>query len=116
MKQLVLPLLCLLLLGACNRNQRPNGVLDADAMANVLTNLYLVEGYYAAESQYRFDTASPEVLGAVDAVLEKHHVTREQMEKCFDYYSEHPDEYKAIQEKISTRIDKLTAPGGEYSR
>lgn len=116
MKQLVLPLLCLLLLGACNRTQRPDDVLDADAMVNVQTDLYLIEGVYAAESQYRFDTVSPEITGAVDAVLKKHHISREQMEKSLDYYSKHPDEYKTIQEKISTRIDKLTAPGGEYSR
>lgn len=118
MKRLVLSLLCLLLLGttACKRDQHPDDMLDADAMVNVLTDLYLVEGYYAIESQYRFDTASPEVLGAVDAVLEKHHITRERMEKSFDYYSKHPDEYGPIQEKVAARIEKITEQDGEYSR
>ena len=125
MKRLSPLLLCLLLLSvtACKHDQRPKDIINVesdkafdDTMVDVLTDLYLIDGVYAAESQYRFDTPSPEVVGAIDAVLEKHHITREQLEKCFDYYSEHPDEYKAIQEQVAARIDKLTASDGEYSR
>ena len=125
MKRLSLLFLCLLLLvvTACKHDPRPKDIINVesdkafdDTMVNVLTDLYLIEGVYAAESQYRFDTASPEVLSAIDAILEKHHITREQLDKCFDYYSEHPDEYKVLQEQVAARIDKLTAPNGEYSR
>ena len=113
---LILLSLLLLTATACHRDQRPADVLAADTMVNVLTDLYLIEGYYAVESQYRFDTASPEVIGAVDEVLKTHHVTRESMEKSFDYYSQHPDEYEAIQKEVATRIEQLTAPGEAYSR
>ena len=110
--------LCLLLLGAtaCTRNQRPDEVLDADAMVDVLTDLYLIEGYYAVESQYRFDSDTPEVIDACDAVLEKHHLTHERMDISFDYYSKHPDEYQTIQEQVAARIEEITAPDKEYSR
>lgn len=112
MKKLsLLLLLGLLLLGvaSCRHDQRPANVLDASDMADFLTDLYVVEGYYAVESQYGFEEASPETLGACDAVMEKHHLTKERVEKSFDYYSQHPEEYKAIQDEVASRIDKLSA-------
>lgn len=101
--------LCLLLLAttACRQDQRTSGVLDANTMTEVLTDLYLLEGYYAIESQYRFDSMSPELLSACDTLLEKHHVTRENVEKSFDYYSQHPEEYKSIQEDVAARLEQL---------
>lgn len=118
MKRLAIPLLFLLLLGvsACHRTQQTDGVIDPETMVNIQTDLYLIEGYYAVKSQYSFDTVPPEVADAIDAVLKEHHVSREQMEKSFDYYSQHPDEYKTIQEQISERIEKIIASGEEYSR
>ncbi len=118
MKKLALPLLFLLLLGAsaCHRNLRPDDVIDPETLVNVQTDLYLIEGYYAIQSQYSFDSVPPEVAGAIDAVFKEHHVSREQMEKSFDYYSQHPDEYKTIQQEITERIEKIIASGEEYSR
>ena len=115
MKKLLLPLVCLLLLAAtsCRQQQHPADVLDAHTMADFLTDLYLVEGYYAVESQYRFDAASPEILGACNDVLEKHHVTRERVEKSFDYYSQHPEEYEKIQREVAARIEQISGPDGE---
>ena len=109
-------LLCIPLLlatTACHHEQRPVDVLDANAMTAFLTDLYVVEGCYAVESQYRFDTASPEVLAACDDILKKHNVTYERVEKSFDYYSQHPEEFEAIQKSVADRIEKLKAPDGE---
>jgi hypothetical protein len=115
MKKLAIPLLGLMLLAttACKHDQRPADVLDAAVMADFLTDLYLIEGQYAVESQYRFDAASPEILGACSDLLEKHHITRERVEKSFDYYSQHPEEYKSIQTEVVSRLEKLNGPNEE---
>ncbi len=108
-----LTFLCLLLLGvtACKHEKRPADVLDANAMADFLTELYQIDGCFAIESEYRFEKASPEILGACDTYLKEHHLTREQVEKSFDYYSRHPEENVAIQQEVVSRLEMLTAQG-----
>lgn len=110
MKRLTHSLLCLLLLCtvACNHNQRPSGVLDDNTMVHFLTDLYLVEGYLFVETEFRYDAMPPEVLDACDDILKKNNITRENVEKSFDYYSQHPDEYEAIQKKVLARIDEMS--------
>jgi hypothetical protein len=111
MKRKAFILFCLFALTAtaCKHSQRPADVLDASTMADFLSELYLVEGYYAVKSNYRFDSASPEVLAACDDILKKNHLSRETVEKSFDYYSQHPEEYEAIQKEVASRIEKLNA-------
>lgn len=82
-------------------------------MTNFLSDLYLVEGCYAVESQYRFDAASPEVLSACNSLIEKYHITLEGVERSFDYYSRHPEEYEAIMKEVSARIESLSDSGVE---
>lgn len=98
----------ILLLGmtACRSEQRPADFVDPEVMASFMADLYLVEGYYAIESQYRFDDAPPELLAAIDGLLEKHHLTRETVEHNLDYYSEHPEKYGALQQRIQQIIEQ----------
>ena len=107
--------LCLLLPGitACHDEQRPADVIATDTMTDFLTDLYLVEGYYAVESQYRFDTASTEVVEALQSLFVKYRLTRERVEKSFDYYSLHPEEYEAIQNEVAARLEQLIAADEE---
>ena len=118
MKRLALSFLCLFLIGAtaCRHEQRPDDVLDADAMIDFFTELYVVEGCYAVESQYRFDSPSPEILAACDSIMKKKHLTRERVEKSLDYYALHPEEYESIQKEVAARIDRLIGPDGEHSQ
>ena len=68
-----------------------------------------VGGFYAIETQYRYDAMPAEVLRAYDDILDKHHVTREQVEHSFAYYAEHPDLYAPIQDSVLARIEQVTA-------
>lgn len=51
----------------------------------------------------------PEVLSAYDYILDKHHVTREQVEQSFSYYAEHPELYGPIQDSVLARIEQVTS-------
>ena len=109
MKKTILALFALVLLAGCHRGGRPEGVLDAPQMVEFLSDAYLLEGFYAVESQYRYDAMRPEVLSAYDHILDKHHVTREQVEQSFSYYAEHPELYAPIQDSVLARIEQVTS-------
>lgn len=93
------------LLASCRRGERPADVLDAPQMVDFLADAYLLEGFYAVETQYRYDALSAEVLRAYDDILAKHGVSREQVEHSFAYYSEHPELYAPIQDSVLARLE-----------
>ncbi len=92
---------------SCRSDRRPADVLDAPQMVAFLTDAYLLEGFYAIETQYRYDAMTPEVLRAYDDILLKHGITREQVEHSFDYYTAHPDLYATIQDSVITHLDRV---------
>lgn len=103
---LPLCLAALLLLSACRHNERPTDVLDAPQMVAFLSDAYLLEGFYAVETQYRYDAMSPEVLRAYDDILKAHHISREQVEHSFDYYASHPELYRPIQDSVLSILER----------
>ena len=96
------------LLASCRHDSRPSDVLDAPEMVAFLADAYLLEGFFAVETQYRYDAMSPDVLRAYDDILAKHNVSREQIEHCFDFYSHHPDLYAPIQDSVLALLDRET--------
>lgn len=109
-KTLFLPLaiVALLFAVACGGKRLPDGVLDHDQMVDFLTDAYLLEGYYAVETNYNFDTVSPDFARAYDDILERHGITREQVDASLEYYSRNPEPYNAISKEVEARIDKKT--------
>ena len=110
MKKIPILVAALLLVAACRSEQRPADVLAPQAMAAVLADAYMLEGFYAVETGYRYDTMLPEVLAAYDDILARHHTTREAVEHSLEYYSTHPDQYKPVQDSVLTLLDRSAAP------
>jgi hypothetical protein len=93
---------------SCGGERRPDNVLDDETMASFLSEAYLLESFYAVETHYSYDAMTPEVLSAYDDILSRYHVSREDIEESFKYYSQHPEQYAAIQEKARVRIEQQT--------
>ena len=108
MKRIVFALLAVVLLASCRHDGRPAGVLDAPQMVAFLTDAYLLEGFYAVETHYRYDAMTPEVLRAYDDILARHGITREEAEASFAYYGQHPELYLPIQDSVIARIEHET--------
>ena len=108
MKRLLLVAAALLACG-CHHAERPVNVMDADQMVAFLTEAYQLEGFYAVETQYRYDAVSAEVLRRYDSILEAQGLTRGDVERSFDYYSAHPDDYSAIQDSVVARLEAQPA-------
>ena len=107
MKKLLPLLLTVVLLTACHRNGLPKDVLPQERMVAFLTDAYLLEGFYAIETQYRYDIFPEEVLQRYDSILALHALSREQVERSFDYYSQHLDAYQAIQDSVLARLEAV---------
>lgn len=98
-----------LLLGACRHKEPlPEGIMDTAEMIDFMTEVYLLEGYYAIENNHNYDTVSPEALRAYDEMLRKHGVSREQADSNLAYYAERPELFAKINDAALRRLEKET--------
>lgn len=103
MKKLVLGAVVLLSLygTGCSRGDRlPEGVLSVDAYADLLTDLYKAEGYFAITSDYQYKNLGSDMAATYDTLLATHGVTDEIMTATTDYYLNHRDQYKQVYELV----------------
>lgn len=89
----------------CGGKRLPNGVLDHGQMVDFLTDAYYLEALFAVETNFTFDTVSPEMVRAYADIMERHGVTREQVEASIEYYAVHPALYSKINEEVEARIN-----------
>ena len=94
-------------MASCRHDGIPQDVLDQERMTDFLCDAYLLEGFYAIETQYRYDALSDEVLCSYDSILDSHGLTREQVEISLDYYSAHPDIYQAIHDSVVACLEAM---------
>jgi len=96
----------LLFLPACHHQTLPDGILTEECMVDFLTDAYMLEGYYAIESRYRYDSVPEEALLRYDSILEIHNLSREQVEQSLDYYTNHLDRYQVIHDSVVARLER----------
>ena len=89
----------LLLLAGCNRH--PKGILSEKEMIDLLTDMELAEAY-AHTNDASADKINIEILE--QSVLDKHGVTREQLDSTLSYYGRNLDEYYALYEKVENNL------------
>lgn len=79
--------------------------MDHGQMVTFLSEAYMLEGFYAVETQYRYDSLLPEVVAAYDDILARQGLSRRKVEKSLKYYSSHPDEYQIIHDSVLAIMD-----------
>ena len=94
---------------ACHHDSLPADVLPEERMVDFLTDAYLLEGFYAIETQYRYDVLPEDVLRSYDSILDHHGLTRQQVERSFDYYTAHLDRYQVIHDSVVARLEARQA-------
>lgn len=114
----VVAVVAAILVAACGGEKAPADLIPADRMVDFLTDAYLLEGFYAVESEYRYDALTPDVVRAYDDILARHGIDKEAVERSFHYYAEHPDLYQSIHDSVIARLesdmteeDKNASPG-----
>lgn len=108
--RIVLPIAAAaLLLGACHHKEKlPEGIMDTAEMIDFMTEAYILEGYYAIESNHNYDTVSPEALRAYDEMLRKHGLSRAEADSSFAYYAERPELFAKINDAVLARLEHET--------
>ena len=108
-------LLILALLFACNQVQpitekKPKNLLNREQMANILTDLHVIEAIEGNENKIG-DTATKVTVNSYKAVYAKYHVDEQTFKKSFAYYKLQPVEIDSIYADV---IEKLNAMEASY--
>lgn len=102
-----------LLVGCTGRPGVPSGsVLKKEKMIDVLTDIHLMDALLHEENSVRQDKLD-KGLYLYPSILEKHQVTRTEVDSSLFYYNQYPKEFIAMYEEIiarmAVRIDSLKA-------
>ena len=93
----------------CSRNPVPSDIMSEDVMVSFLEQAYLLEGFYAVETGYQYDTLHPEMLASYDSLLSSYSITRDDFERSVNWYSRHSDIYERVHDSVLARIDRTMA-------
>lgn len=91
---------------SCNGGM-PKEVMTEQQMVDFLSEAYLIEGFYAIETGYRYESLSDEIIASYQRLLSEQGLTQEQFEKSMDYYMHHSDRYEAIHQQVVERLDGM---------
>ncbi|MDY5968985.1 MAG: DUF4296 domain-containing protein [Bacteroidales bacterium] len=98
----------MLLFVSCRGRVRiPAGVMQPDSMVSFLADAYLLEGFYAIESNYQYQEVSPQLRVSYDSLLTRHRVTAEEFRRSLDFYVRHPDLNDSIHARAIRQLDNL---------
>ncbi|MBQ6069072.1 MAG: DUF4296 domain-containing protein [Bacteroidales bacterium] len=91
--------------GCSHEARPPHDVMTETAMVDFLEQAYLLEGFYAVETGYHYDTLHPEMLASYDSLLASSGITRDDFERSIGWYGRHPDIYARVHDSVLARID-----------
>lgn len=84
------------LLQSCAR-QKPEGLIQEESFAKVLTDIQITEAMMQ-------DLIGPEKDSIAkiyyDQIFQTHHITRKNFEITMDYYSHRPEDFKRLSQKV----------------
>ena len=101
----VLLMLCIVVAGCSHEAKPPADVMSEPQMVDFLEQAYLLEGYYAIETGYQYDTLHPEMLASYDSLLASYAITRDDFERSVNWYGNHPEIYVRVYDSVLARID-----------
>lgn len=93
----------------CSQERVPSGVMDEPTMAAFLKEAYLLEGFYAVETGFQYDTLHPQMMASYDSLLASFGITRDDFERSVEWYIRHPELYERIHDSVLARIDRELA-------
>ena len=105
MKKLLFFFFSLLLFNACkDKDKVPKGILPKEKMQEVLWSLIsageFLNGYILSKDSVDRVAESSRVYGQVFQI---HHISREEFDKSYFYYREHPDLMQVILDSLSKK-------------
>jgi hypothetical protein len=102
LKRILILLVVVVAVTGCFRDPKPKNTLTEKKFIEVLTDIHIAEAMYQERRRINLDSLQSDE--AYQSVLEKHHVSEEQMLATTLYYSRHPREYDKIYTEVISRM------------
>ena len=109
MKKLIFILITLSFFLGCKRDPMPRNAIPRDQFVNILVDVHIAESINTDRFRLKIDSVSSAALYL--SVLEKYHVTKEQMLTTSLYYSRHQKEYKKVYTDVLDKISMMIEEG-----
>lgn len=93
-----------LLLGACQKEERPEGVLSQEELAKLMVEIYLAEGRMSNLNIVK-DSAMKYFIPFEEKLIAKHQISDSTIRVTYQYYISHPQELEKIYDSV---IDTLS--------
>lgn len=106
MKKILILLCSLLGLWSCSSDKMPEGVIPEDTMVPILAEMHLASAYFSVEYTDDSLAYSQAVNYTQKQVLDKYGITFKQFGKTIAYYTDNPEKFKGIYEKVIQQLDK----------
>lgn len=91
----------------CNR--RPKDILSENQMVEILTDLQLADAYYNTSVGPRNRVSRDDL---VEGILEKHGVSREELDSTIAYYGRNIDDYYKLYARVDRNLKSLNRTAG----
>lgn len=92
------------LLAGCD-DSIPEGVMDEAELTSFLKEAYILEGFYAVETEFRYDSLTPQMEASYDSLLSEHKLSREDFERSISWYARHPERYERVHQQVIEQLD-----------
>lgn len=95
---------------------KPDNLIPADKMANILTEIHMAEsqvGRYALRSA---DSSTLVFNRLNDRILKKFAVDTSAYRTSYIYYSSHPDKFEAIYKDVTGALEKMANPSSTAAK
>lgn len=110
MKQCILIFSIWFLLNSC-KNSAPSGIIKQEKMQEILWDVFRADALsHQIISSDSSKSLPDETVKLTDKVFSIHNITREQFEKSYSYYTQHPEIMRTMLDSLSaqqTRINNI---------
>lgn len=106
--------LLLLLLAACAGNDgvsKPDDLIPADKMADILTEVHLAESQVGRYALRTADSSNMVFNRLNQNIMKKFDVDTSAYRQSYIYYSSHPAEFEQIYKDVTDKLQKFTVSG-----
>lgn len=83
----------------------PDGIMDEAELTSFLKDAYILEGFYAVETNFRYDSLTPQMIASYDSLLSEYNLTREDFETSISWYVHHPERYERVHKQVVEQLD-----------
>ena len=107
-------LLVALALAGCagdDGSSKPDDLIDADKMADILTEIHLAESQVARYALSSSDSTKLLFERLNTRILKKFEVDTSAYRQSYIYYSSHPAKLEAIYKEVTGALEKMANPG-----